>query len=178
MQVRASLQLTLPPDSEIKRMPRGWKSMLELSGTISAALQDSHLDVDLMSERELQMAIQKRLRGGRVYFFGPLAAANGGVWQAFRQWLLRERWWFGMLVLLVVGIPVSIGWSNWHPLVEYLPYNYYSKLPFFFSIMCLCLSQGICFALAVGRRLKVRMVITFLWLGIALIIGVPMGVYT
>lgn len=151
--------------------------MLELSQTISRALQDMDLDIDLMSETELQAAIQKRLRGGRVYFFGPLANSNGNLWKAFKQWLSKEKWWVGLLVVLVIGIPLPLNWSDWYWVAYYPSYGHYG-MALFFSILCLCLSQGICFALVVGRSFKVRVVLTSIWLGPALIIGIPLGVYS
>ncbi|KAI1505009.1 hypothetical protein F5X99DRAFT_333900 [Biscogniauxia marginata] len=141
MWLKARLQLPLEGQPEV---PRRWKSILVLAEAINKELVESEINIQSMTDRQLEHEIYKHFRGGSVSFGIPLRRSGYSFRRGFGKWLKKEKWWF---IALIFGLFVSILGPS--------------------SVLC----AAIIFAMAVGQTTKSRILLamTFGPLGLFII---------
>lgn len=164
-------------------VPRaGWKSMLALAGSMNQDLNQAEIDYDQLSDQKLNKAIQRQLRGGRVYFLGEAAhhddQSRFPFWQGIRAWLCRREnvCWLLLWIPLTVSATMSQYWFKSVGEVfgeEDSPESMLSWLTQ--EAIFLSGSIGIVSALLLGRSVQSRVVLVCGWLVLGLAIGIPLG---
>jgi hypothetical protein len=147
-------QLPLEGESET---PRGWKAVLVLAQAIRQELMVADIDPRGLTDAQLKAEIKKRLHGGAVAFDGPLSGASRTIAQVWKQWLIREKWWFAALVASL---------SCWT----------LKLISTFAFVVMVHVSFGVAFAMLVGQSSRSRLIMFFAFSVLGLIVASALSV--
>jgi hypothetical protein len=127
-----------------------WKGLLELTDTIRCQLKQADIDIDNLSDNQLENEIQKVLNGGSVSS-QQLCAKSFRFW----RWLGTKKWWFVRVFFIAIllaeeHIVRAVGPRDDE---EWLSYFQILIFPPLYAIMCLIV------ALTFGNTLKQKLVL-------------------
>ncbi|KAK3984583.1 hypothetical protein QBC44DRAFT_385662 [Cladorrhinum sp. PSN332] len=110
------------PVSEYGKAPRGLRCLLHMASAVAKDLTEAGIEINQLSDDELNAHIRKGLNGGKISFLpAPTRTSKTGVWQMLKAWIKKSKWWLvsGLLhfVLWVWTMFATrldtISWTNW-----------------------------------------------------------------
>jgi hypothetical protein len=90
------------PNTGWQRPQKGWLCLLTLAKEMSLELEETDIDPNALSDRQLVQEICKKLKGGNVSFM----SSSIGQRRTFRKWLKVEKWWC-LAILLFQTLALS-----------------------------------------------------------------------
>ncbi|KAK6725130.1 hypothetical protein SNK04_003935 [Fusarium graminearum] len=145
-----------------------WKGLLDLTDTIRMQLDQAGIDIDNLSDKQLDNEIQTVLHGGSVSS-QHMPIDSFSIW----RWLWKKKWWIIFSISVIISMatehllrPYPVGGGEYGVATESLTYSILLFVPLYASM---CISV----AFAVGSTLMQKFVVFLLAGGLC----VPMFFY-
>ncbi|CAG1977485.1 unnamed protein product [Fusarium graminearum] len=145
-----------------------WRGLLDLTDTIRMQLDQAGIDIDNLSDKQLDNEIQTVLHGGSVSS-QHMPIDSFSIW----RWLWKKKWWIIFSISVIISMatehllrPYPVGGGEYGVATESLTYSILLFVPLYASM---CISV----AFAVGSTLMQKFVVFLLAGGLC----VPMFFY-
>lgn len=124
-----------------------WKDLLDFANAIKVQLEQANIEIDNLSDKQLEDEIQKLLHGGSISS-PPLSEGSSSIW----CWLRRRKLWIGSYICVITQIALVLTEQPWYsrlpPLVATLLFLAFAIGSNFIEIgVLLLLGSALCWLL-------------------------------